>query len=178
MALEYRQDMGLQPHSPLNPFAFAKHMGVHILRVEQLPDLGADIRHQLTTTHSNCWSALTLTLGKTILVILNSAHPPKRTASNITHEISHVVLNHKPAHIEVMDNDLLILKNYDKNQENEADWLSGCLLLPRPALLAIRTDRLTTEAASNKYGVSTEMLRFRFNVSGVDKQMNRALRRI
>src|ERR1700694_402211 len=48
----------------------------------------------------------------------------------------------------------------NEDQEQEADWLAGCLLLPRDALLAIRRRRLSDEETCSEYGVSPAMLRF------------------
>jgi Zn-dependent peptidase ImmA (M78 family) len=68
----------------------------------------------------------------------------------------------------------LALRTYNEDQEQEADWLAGCLLLPRDALLTIRRRRLSDEEACAQYGVSSPMLRFRFNITGVDVQLKRA----
>jgi IrrE N-terminal-like domain len=68
----------------------------------------------------------------------------------------------------------LALRTYNEEQEQEADWLAGCLLLPRDALLAIRRRRLSDEEICSEYGVSPAMLRFRLNITGVDVQLRRA----
>lgn len=67
--------------------------------------------------------------------------------------------------------------NYDQDQENEADWLAGTLLLPRPALLRIRCRRMSNETAMKHYQVSHEMLTWRFRMTGVDYQIANARRR-
>jgi hypothetical protein len=58
----------------------------------------------------------------------------------------------------------LIFSTYNKEQEEDAKWLSGCLLLTREALLLIRRLGLTPQTAAAKYGVSVPMLTFRQNV--------------
>jgi Zn-dependent peptidase ImmA (M78 family) len=68
----------------------------------------------------------------------------------------------------------IALRTHNKEQEDEANWLAGSLLLPRDALFSIRRRRLTDEEACQEYGVSLAMLRFRFNASGVDIQLRRA----
>jgi Zn-dependent peptidase ImmA (M78 family) len=67
----------------------------------------------------------------------------------------------------------LLLNTYDKAQEEEAKWLAGCLLLPREALMRIRALRLAEDDAAQRYGVSTSMLRYRLQVSGVNVQLAR-----
>ena len=67
----------------------------------------------------------------------------------------------------------IALRTHNEEQEDEANWLAGCLLLPRDVLLAIRRKRLLDEEACAEYGVSLAMLRYRFNVTGVDVQLRR-----
>lgn len=87
-------------------------------------------------------------------------HSEGRLASDIMHELAHIILGHEPARVEVSKDGLLILSTYDKTQEEEAKWLSGCLLLPREAPLLIRRSGLSPEVAAAKYGVSVPMLPF------------------
>lgn len=67
-----------------------------------------------------------------------------------------------------------MLESYDHQQEEQADWLSGCLLLPRDALVHIKKRRIETSAAAKQYGVSVAMLRYRMGVSGVNYQFRYA----
>lgn len=60
----------------------------------------------------------------------------------------------------------MLVRNYDKEQEDEADWLAGCILLPRVALISIVKGGLDAEGAAAKYGVSTRMLTYRLAISG------------
>jgi Zn-dependent peptidase ImmA (M78 family) len=86
------------------------------------------------------------------------------------HELSHIILGHDLADAEVTDDGHLVPSNYDQDQEDQADWLGGTLLLPRPALIQIRKNELTDDQAREKYLVSHEMLRWRFRMTGVDFQ--------
>jgi Zn-dependent peptidase ImmA (M78 family) len=61
----------------------------------------------------------------------------------------------------------------DRQQEDEANWLAGCLLLPRDALVLIRQRRLDLAQAAREYGTSMDMLNYRINVTGVDYQFKR-----
>lgn len=91
----------------------------------------------------------------------------------IMHELSHTILGHDLADACIMDDGSLVPGNFDQNQEDEADWLAGTLLLPRPALMSIRRSRLKDEAACRRYLVSQEMLTWRFRMTGVDYQLAR-----
>jgi Zn-dependent peptidase ImmA (M78 family) len=61
-------------------------------------------------------------------------------------------------------------------QEQEATWLAGCLLLPRALLLREAYAGTSAEAIATKYQVSQEMARFRLNTSGVLLQARRTLK--
>ncbi len=53
-------------------------------------------------------------------------------------DLAHVLLRHSPAQADVAEDGSLILKAYNRDQEDEANCLAGALLLPRPALILIR----------------------------------------
>ncbi len=65
---------------------------------------------------------------------------------------------------------LMMLKSYDKIYEEEADWLSGCLLLPRDALVDIKRRGVELAVAAEEYGVSLRMLNYRISMTGVNRQ--------
>jgi hypothetical protein len=173
-ALLQRKTIGLAATEPLNPSRLAKLLGVEVMRAEEVPGVDSDMLQVLLSEDPDSWSAITVSVGRRDLIIVNSSHSGGRPASDLTHELSHILIGHIPARVDITEDGLLILNTYDKNQEEEANWLAASLLLPREALFDIRRRRLTDTVASREYGVSVAMLRFRFNVSGVDFQLNRA----
>ena len=94
-------------------------------------------------------------------------------ASDLVHEIAHILLGHKPARIDLTEEGSLMLSTYSRQQEDEANWLAGCLLLPREAIVLIRRQGMDPAVAARKYGTSMDMLRYRINVTGVDHQLAR-----
>jgi Zn-dependent peptidase ImmA (M78 family) len=104
---------------------------------------------------------------------MNPTHSKKRQRNDLMHELSHIILKHKPNRIDVTRDGLLILKNYEKTQEEEADWLAGCLLLPRKLLLQVVKQRNSMEQTSDNLGVSVALLKYRINVTGISRQMAR-----
>jgi Zn-dependent peptidase ImmA (M78 family) len=59
----------------------------------------------------------------------------------------------------------------DPEEEQEANWLAGCLLLPRRLLyLAARRGLRGTEIAQ-EYNVSEQMASFRLRTTGVLRQL-------
>lgn len=65
----------------------------------------------------------------------------------------------------------LVPGNYSRTQEDEADWLLGTLLLPRPALLEVRSRNLYDRQIKNEYCVSNDMIKWRFRMTGVNYQL-------
>jgi hypothetical protein len=95
-----------------------------------------------------------------------------RVRNNQAHELVHVLLDHKVRTIERVG-DLKFL-TCDVEQEEEADWLGGCLLLPRELLLKAAFKGMRAQAISDKYKTSEPMARFRLTASGVPVQVGRA----
>jgi Zn-dependent peptidase ImmA (M78 family) len=174
-ALRARQKLKLLPHSPLEPSRFADLLGVSVVTPTDLPELAEDVRRRLLHDHCDCWSAITVTDGTNHLIVVNPSHARTRLNSSLAHEIAHIILGHEPSMMFMSPNSGMALRTHNEEQEQEANWLAGCLLLPREALMLIRRLRKSEEDACSEYGVSPAMLRFRFNVTGVDAQLrNRA----
>lgn len=173
IALQYRKDLGLQLTDPIDPFVLAEKLGVLVWKIEEVPGLAVATLKVLTKDDPDSWSATTLYCNGRHLIILNSAHSRGRTSSSLMHELSHIIIGHKAVRIDVTEDNLLVLANYDKKQEDEADWLSGCLLLPREAILYIRRRRMDTQTVLQTYGVSNQMFDYRVKITGVDRQLGR-----
>jgi hypothetical protein len=168
-----RKELGLAAGAPLNTRALAKSLGVCVWTPHDVPGLSGAARQVLLRNDGktpSCWSAVTVVVGTNVVVILNSSHSPARQASDLTHELAHRIRNHEAQEVDVTEDGLMLLKSYDKQQEEEADWLSGCLLLPRDALTTIRRRRLDHADAAAQYGVSMKMLTYRMAMTGVTRQ--------
>ena len=170
---EKRHELGLKAADPLDPLLLAKLLGVTIWTPQDIPGLSLETRNILLRNDGktpSCWSAVTLVMKNRVLVILNSSHSPARQASDLTHELAHRIRGHEAQEVDVSAEGLMLLKSYEKLQEDEADWLSGSLLLPREALLSIKKNGLEPKAAAAKFGVSIRMLKYRMAVTGVNRQ--------
>jgi Zn-dependent peptidase ImmA (M78 family) len=172
-SLKIRRRLGLASTAPIEPRAVAQLLGIPILAANELRDLPQAVLHRLKREHSDAWSALTVSDGKSHLIVLNDAHSETRTNSSLAHEIAHVILGHDPSMMFVMPQHDIALRTHNKEQEDEANWLAGCILLPREALLQVRRNALSDDQICASYGVSSAMLRFRLNASGVDVQLRR-----
>ena len=173
-SLRVRQKLNLPPISPLDPLKLADMLGVLVLQPSDLTELPEDIRHRLVTVHRDSWSAITVSNGSCHLVVTNPSHAKTRLNSSLAHEIAHIILGHEPSMMFMSPKSGMALRTYNEDQEQEANWLAGCLLLPREALVLIRRSGKSENDACSEYGVSAAMLRFRFNVTGVDAQLRYA----
>ena len=163
--------------APLSPWKFAEHLGVVVLDFDTL-DLAAKHKRQLLEVDPESWSGMTLQKGKIHAVVLNPVHQDGRRANTLMHELSHIVLRHVPARVDVSSTGLLLLSDYSDDQEDEADWLSAALLLPREALVRDRSQGQSTAAIAQRFGISEQLCEWRLRMTGVDLQLRRAGRHL
>ena len=90
--------------------------------------------------------------------------------SNVTHELSYGLLLH-PA-TPAVDNHGC--RHWNQDIEDETNWLSGALLVPEAAAIAIARGPATLADAASHYGVSQAMIRWRLNSTGATKRVQRA----
>lgn len=177
IALKYRQDFELAPEDQLPPKLLSQKLGVLVWSPEDIPELQQNDLEQLTKHDSSSWSACTLRLPATDLIIVNSSHSHVRQSSSIMHELAHLILEHKPARLDVSEMGHLLLHNYDANQEEEADWLAATLLVPREGLLRLIFQSHSVGSAAKNFGVSSKLLEWRKRMTGVETQAGRRLRK-
>jgi Zn-dependent peptidase ImmA (M78 family) len=67
-------------------------------------------------------------------VIFNPRKSDGRKASDIVHELAHLILGHDPAKVVFSEDGQIATRTFDQKQEDEANWLAWALLLPREAL--------------------------------------------
>ncbi len=174
IALEKRVELGLRPADPIDPRGLAVKLGIRVVTPHDIPGVSEACLRTLLHDDPESWSAVTLRLGAHgDLIIVNSSHSRARQASDLVHELAHVLLSHNPTRVDVAADQQLLLRTHDPQQEDEAGWLAGCLLLPRPALLLIARDGGASSDAAKRYGVSVDMLTYRLRVTGVELQVRR-----
>ena len=139
-----------------------------------VPGLASSSLTRLTVTDRDSWSAVTISHSGARLVILNSGHSPTRQANSLAHELAHIILNHASDDAHVSREGFLFRARFNKEQEEEADWLSACLLLPREGLL--RAFRRTPDPAAlaRRFGVSESLVDWRLRMTGIPRQAKRA----
>ena len=168
---EIRRKLGLAAHAPLLASALAENQGVTIWSEADITEVDKVDLDCLSGVGRDAWSAFTLRVGEHHLVVFNSAQAPPRVNSVVMHELAHILLGHELTSASLSEDGCFVPTNYDQEQEDEADWFAGTLLLPRPALLAVRSRKISDDVIMERYAVSRQMLNWRVRMTGVDYQL-------
>ena len=172
-AAEYRDVLNLGLDEALDPTVLAAHLGVLVWSPEDVPGLSESALKQLTVMDSDSWSAVTLSIGETNLTIVNSGHPPNRQRSSLAHELSHLILDHKPGRVDISAAGHLLLSSFNKEQEDEADCLAGTILVPSAGLLRAYRHSTDPVVLASRFDVSNDLLQWRLRMTGVKVQASR-----
>jgi len=173
LAREVRADLGLAPADPLDPFALAGSLEIPVYPVSDLRDGAAEAVRHLTERDPSAFSAVTIFEGMHKTIWHNDGHALVRQRSNLAHEIAHALLFHTPG----SDPDPVHARPWDRIAEDEAQWLGGALLVSEEAAVALARAGTDLVSGAARYGVSTEMLTFRLNVTGAVIRAHRSKRR-
>lgn len=168
-AIDFRKKLSVAPTEFLSAHVLADHLCVHIHDVKEYPgDASALFRS------GSGWSALTMcNCAGQKLIVFNSVHSEARQQSDLMHELAHIICDHKvPDHfrgIAIPSN----IRNYNKQDEEEAIYLGGCLQIPREALLDCCKQRLDELQIAERYNASIKMVKYRMRISGVSFQVSK-----
>ena len=138
IAAQHRRSLGLQPRDPLDSVSLAASLSIEVHSLDEVPGLDAVSRHTLLAD-SGGWSAVTLTNGTKSVVVLNSAHSAARSASDLMHELAHILIGHKAGRIDITEDGGVIFKTVERSPEEEGEWVGGCPPPPREGWVWILT---------------------------------------
>jgi len=173
-ATQLRKELGVQPKEPLRARTLARHMQIPIVLPTHIHGLTQEDFTELCGRGSSSWSAVTIVTPKKTFIILNPSHAEVRQESNIMHELAHLICEHQPSEIVQLRGFNFLIRTCNKPQEEEADWVCGCLKLPRDGILwAVRGGK-THEEIAEHFVASIDLVRFRINKTGVETQVRRA----
>lgn len=171
-AKELREELGVPLHHPLCPWKLAGHLAVPILGITSLP-ASPEITYLTNGKGKLEFSATVCFKGTKAFIVNNDAHPVKRQASNIAHELAHVLLGHPPT--PPFDEDGS--RDFLRQVEDEAEWLGPALLVSDKAAVhayeVIQTGQYTLESLSEEWQVTEDVIKMRMNVSGARKRYKR-----
>ena len=174
MAETIRRELGRRPYDVVSATELAAYVGARLIAPSDIPGMSESSLRVLLKDDREDWSAATISDASELpIVIYNPANSLGRRSSDIAHELAHVLLRHEPSKL-IFTHDLKwAFRSYDGPAEAEATWLSGCLLLPRPALLRIAEMDLSEMEAAARYVVSEQLLGYRKAVTAVTRQLER-----
>ncbi len=168
-SIELRQNLSIKPSHPLPGKLLAEHLKTLIVLPESIPGLDRNALNCLLKSSGSEWSGAAVQAGSQSLIIINDSHSLARQESSIMHELAHLICGHEMGKFEMLS-DGIFLRSYDENQEKEAEWLGGCLQLPRVALhFHYVRYKLSIEEISSKFNASEQMVQFRLNVCKVKR---------
>jgi Zn-dependent peptidase ImmA (M78 family) len=170
-AHELRFEMGVFAEHPLCPWQLATHLAVPILKLTELPDC-AEKLYLMEGKGRKEFSATVCYKGIKAFIVSNNVHDKKRQASNIAHELAHILLRHPPA--PPFDEDGK--RDFLVEIEDEADWLGPSLLVSDDAALnaykLIQSGNYTLSSLSDEWKMTEDVLRMRMNLVGAKKRFS------
>ena len=169
IAREVRQELSLQPSSPLNVWMLAEHLEIPMRPLSGFREEAPDAVSLFLDGWEEVFSGVTVFRGSRRMIVFNDAHVLGRQANDIAHELSHGLLLHSPS--PVLDG--RGCRVWDSDTEAEANWLSGALLISDEAALLIARRGWSMPQAADYYSVTPKMVQYRVNVTGAHKRVQR-----
>ena len=162
-----RRELGKRPADPVDAVEVARHLGAGVRAADELTTLSK--LRALEEFQPGAFSACTFTIDGRHVIVYNPLSAPVRTQSDIAHEVAHILLEHKVKDVQKLGG--IAFYTCDGEEEQEANWLAGCLLLPRPLLLRALKRGLDARGIADEYGISERMAAYRLRTTGVERQL-------
>lgn len=173
-ARRVQTELGMSADQSVTPELLADLLGIEIRAGDELIPRQRFV--ELEQIQPGAFSACTFRpSADRVVVVYNPLSAESRRRSDLAHELAHTLLNHELSRVEKLG-DVTFL-SCDPIQEEEAAWLSGCLLLPRTLLLAEVRRGANAKEIARKVGVSERMAQYRLDVTGVTRQSRARQRR-
>jgi hypothetical protein len=176
-AIVQRCNLGLAADAPLPAARLASYLDVIVVGPEQIPGMSPEHLECLLQRDRSSWSAITVSMNACMMIIHNTEHAPTRQESNLMHEMGHIICKHTPTELMRVGGLPFLLREYNADQEEEASWLGACLQLPRSALWTAVRRRMTTAEMVQYFQASEDLIRFRRQMTGVNRQFSRLFAR-
>ncbi len=157
-SLRLRRELGLAPTQALDVTRLASHLGVEIISAGDLVDVTR--LEELERIRAYSFSAATFEVAGRTFVVTSPLRAAPRQASDIAHELS-----------EIREVSGVPFRTCRPDEEEQATSFGGTLLLPRPLLVSAARHGLGPQQIAEKYSVTLEMARFRYNSTGVRNQV-------
>ena len=170
-AIALRKELELLPVDSLCGFKLAEHLKISVYTPTEFFSSETNIDDLVGTDKG--WSALTMKTGKdNTILVHNHLHAPTRQQSNLMHELAHIICEHK--HPVTYANITLpfFMRVFDKQQEEEANYLGSTLQITRDALVWALKKRMEIPEIAEYFMASQDMVKLRINTTGVKQQLS------
>lgn len=154
IAIQRRHRLNKKAYEPLGATNLAQDLGVLLHTPEQLPDVDDQI--VLQAMQSQQWSALSV-VGDPIIVIYHPRLSFDDFEWTIMHELAHLLLLHEPESLGSLDGKY-ICRQYNKQNETEANVLADYLKFPRAALNYTRQVGFSDNDIMERFGIGGSLL--------------------
>ena len=151
----------------------AKFLGICLLTPSLINGLSDHHLNILLNKDTSTWSGATFKCDGSQFIIYNDSHADVRQESTIMHEIAHILCGHEPKIPLETHGINLPLRDYNAEHEAEAEWLGGCLQLPREGLIWALKNGMSVEEIAKNYHASLKMTKYRIGKSGAKIQVDR-----
>jgi Zn-dependent peptidase ImmA (M78 family) len=99
------------------------------------------------------------------MILFHPLQPKTRLESSVMHEISHLILGHKPERLMPLVGSF-VGRDYPKQNEEEARYLGSCLQISEPGIDWSIQRRLTLAEIAKHFGASQRLVQYRLNMTG------------
>jgi Zn-dependent peptidase ImmA (M78 family) len=170
-SLEIRKEIGADYNEPLDCFKLVESLEIPAYPVEKMGEFGLSTELINTICYAEGkqqFSATTISVPLGHLIFYNQTHTFERTNSSLAHEASHIILGHEFSSILDMK---MVSREFDKEKEDEANWMAGCLLLPEDGLIWALKKNMSIGSIADHYNISKQMTQWRYNSTGMQQRM-------
>ena len=162
-----RTDLGLKTTEELPLERLAESLDSDLRSAADIIDINRLV--EIEDLQPGAFSACTFDIGQRHVIVWSPLASPGRRTSDIAHELSHLLLKHAVKEVQKVGD--LTFFGCDPDEEQEANWLAGCLLLPRRLLVSTLKSGATAADLAEQYSVSLQMANFRIRATGVMRQV-------
>ena len=160
IASEQRSAIRIRAFDACPARLLAEALQVTIMLPNEIPN--SDPQQLALLTNSDSWSAGIVRKNPT-WIVYNPRHSSTRWEASIMHEIAHILLQHQPVGFDRTTG--LPLRHY--RNEQEANFLGGCLQIPRRGLLWAAQNKMNRCEVAQHFLASKAMVNCRCNITGV-----------
>lgn len=171
ISAEVRHELDLGDDARLEPLELAEHLAIPVFNLTEASRVApqSSFSRYFAVVEPDSFSAVTIFQGQRRVIVHNENHHPNRQASNLTHEVSHSLLEHEPTPVANAGGE----RYWDSQVEAEATWLGAALLVPRAGALSMAKSGATIQEIAAHFGVSESLCIWRISQTGIAYQVAR-----